>query len=121
MRKRIFVVDDEMGFKTLYNELFPIYGLELIGYAADGEEAVRKLSEGIDPDLVLIDHRLPNKNGIDTMKELHAKDPDLPIVFISADESIRLEALKDGALDFLLKPFGKDLLMSAIDKHARKR
>ena len=121
MTAKVFVVEDEMALVTLYQEIFPMHGLELVGYAADGEEAVRKLGEGLDPDIVLIDHRLPHKDGIDTMKELHKKDPSLPIVFISADSSVRKDALENGALDFLLKPFGKDQLFATIDAHARKR
>ncbi|UCE80538.1 MAG: response regulator [Methanobacteriota archaeon] len=115
------MVEDEASFIPLYQEMLPLHGLELIGYATDGEEAIEKIGEGLDPDIVLIDHRLPSKNGIDTMRELHRKDPSLPIVFMSADKTIMRDALKNGALDFLVKPFDKDQLFEMIDRHARKR
>ena len=120
MTKKVFVVEDEAAFITLYREIFPKYGLEMIGHAADGEEALRKLEEGLEPDIVVVDHRLPRKDGLNTMKEMLRKDPSLPIVFTSADIDVREEVLESGALDFLVKPFTKDQLVAMIEKHSRK-
>lgn len=119
MTKRVFVVEDEPAFISLYEELFRLHGLEFAGYATDGVEAIRKMATGVDPDIVLIDHRLPLKDGISTMKELLSADGSLPIVFVSADISVRKEALANGARTFLLKPFSKAELFDAIDRHAR--
>ena len=119
MTRRVFVIEDEGAFIALYREIFPKYGLELIGHASDGEEALRKLKEGLEPDIVVVDHRLPRKNGLDTFKEMLRMNPSLPIVFTSADIDARAEALESGALDFLVKPFSKDQLIAMIERHAK--
>ena len=119
MTRRVFVIEDEGAFIALYREIFPKYGLELIGHASDGEEALRKLKEGLEPDIVVVDHRLPRKNGLDTLKEMLRMNPSLPIVFTSADIDARAEALESGALDFLVKPFSKDQLIAMIERHAK--
>ena len=121
MTMKVFVVEDEPAFIALYGEIFPRHGLELIGHASDGEEAVRKLEEGLKPDIVVVDHRLPRKDGLETLRELLQMDPSLPIVFTSADIDVRNEVLESGALDFLVKPFSKDQLFAMIEKHARRR
>ena len=121
MTRKVFVVEAEEAFITLYRELFPKHGLELIGHASDGEEALRKLEEGLEADIVVVDHRLPRKDGLSTLKEMLLKDPSLPIVFTSADVDVRDEALESGALDFLVKPFSRDQLFAMIEKHSRKR
>ncbi len=70
-----------------------------------------RLSEGIDaikrvlPDVVLLDFNLPDSSGIDTLKEFLKRVPDMPVVALTSmyDEALGLEAIKEGARDFLIK------------------
>jgi two-component system chemotaxis response regulator CheY len=65
------------------------------------------------PDIIIMDHRMPNKDGVDSTREILAIDPRARIVFASADSTVRMRALDMGAADFLAKPFKmKDLLDS---------
>ncbi len=117
--KKVFVIEDESSFIELYSEIFPRYGYEVVGWAYDGFEAIDRLSSMEPPDLVLIDYRLPMKNGIETMKILLESDPDVPVIFISADGSIRAKSLDEGARAFLQKPFNLDELIEIMKKHSR--
>jgi len=66
------------------------------------------------PDVVLLDYRLPIKDGIEVAKELIDYHPKIKIIFISADNSVEKEALSIGVLKFLLKPFDINLLLETI-------
>jgi CheY-like chemotaxis protein len=106
MTKRIFVVDDEPSMIQLCTILLQREGFTVVDSALDGVEAVTKLKVLTDPlDMVLMDHRMPRKNGLETMSELLLMDPHLKVLFISADTSITSLALEGGAAGFLAKPF----------------
>ncbi len=90
-------------------------GLTVVGSALDGVEAVLGFKAlKVPPDMVLMDHRMPRKNGLETMNELLAIEPDLKILFISADTSITSLALQAGAAGFLAKPFSVSQLTTTV-------
>ena len=68
------------------------------------------------PSCLVLDVALPDLNGLDLQKRIAADRPDLPIIFITgcSDVPISVQAMKAGAIDFLTKPFGDDVLLSAI-------
>ena len=66
--------------------------------------------------MIIMDHRMPQKSGIATTRELLKLNPDLKIIFISADISVKKEALAAGAAAFIEKPFHIDSLLASIDK-----
>ena len=72
------------------------------------------------PEVILMDHRMPIKNGIDTSKELLQINDKIKILFTSADSSIKQEALSLGAFSFLDKPFTIDFLINEIKKALEK-
>jgi two-component system chemotaxis response regulator CheY len=87
--------------------------------AYDGEEAInifKSLSNK--PDIILMDHRMPVKNGLETTKELLDLDPTSKIIFVSADYTARNLAFEIGAIDFLEKPIDLDTLVSIIKKYS---
>jgi two-component system chemotaxis response regulator CheY len=121
----VFIVEDEIILLEIYRNILELKGHEVIGQAHDGLECLRKLigdNKGTKPELanmpdfILMDHRMPIKNGLDTMKELLAKKPELKIIFVSADVSVKFEALKSGAIDFIIKPFNMQTLFDTLDK-----
>ena len=101
----IFIIDDEAILHRLYKDVFAIKGHQVVADAYDGEEAVQKYT-ALDnkPEVIILDHRMPNKDGIEAMKEILEVEPKAKIVFISADANVREQALENGAVSFGLKP-----------------
>src|ERR1700740_1912822 len=117
----ILVVDDESEIRE---------GLELLltteGYgvssAETGESGLAKLDEH--PfDLLLLDVSLPDRNGLDMLKEIRRRDPDLSIVLITAYGSIDMAraAFKNGAMDYITKPWSNDELLAQVAQAVESR
>ncbi|MHA2233612.1 MAG: response regulator [Candidatus Hodarchaeales archaeon] len=68
------------------------------------------------PDIILMDYRMPKKDGLLVSKEILAIDPKSTIIFISADTSVKSQALSMGAVAFLEKPFSFRELLTAINE-----
>ena len=83
----------------------------------DGVEAVAKYNE-LKPDLVTLDITMPNKDGIQALKEIKAADPNATCVMCSAmgQQSMVIEAIQSGAKDFIVKPFQADRVLESIRK-----
>ncbi|HEX9708754.1 MAG TPA: response regulator [Candidatus Thermoplasmatota archaeon] len=114
---KIFVVDDEVYLQDLYADLLSMVGHEILDTAFNGEEAVLKFeSMASRPDLILMDHRMPIKNGVEATTEILRLDPSMRVLFISADVSQASRVQQIGALGFLEKPFPMDRLFRTIDK-----
>jgi CheY-like chemotaxis protein len=113
----IFIVDDEPTLHELYCDLLEMCGHDIVAEAYDGEEAVELLKTMDEPpEVVIMDHRMPGKDGIETTKELLEINPDLKIIFASADKAVKDDALALGACDFLSKPFPIDDLLIEIEE-----
>ncbi len=113
----IFVVDDEPQIQVLYKKILSILGFEVIDIAGDGEAAIRMFkSFSTEPDIILMDHRMPVKNGIEATREIRRLSNHSKIIFVSADGTIKEEALAAGAVGFKMKPFTMDTLKSDIEK-----
>lgn len=90
-----------------------------MGIASDGEEAVRKYKEMSEkPVIIIMDQRMPVKDGVSATQEILKMDPSATIFFGSADLHIEKEALAAGAKGFLLKPFRIEELLQAITEAA---
>lgn len=112
---RIFIVDDEPMLHELYGEIIGFNRHEIVANAYNGEEAVEIFREMDEPpDIIIMDHRMPNKDGVETTKEILKIDPNIKIIFASADTAVRGAALASGARSFLSKPFAVADLMDAI-------
>ena len=113
----IFLIDDDSSIVTLFDKFLTILGHEVVAKAYNGEEAVRLFREFRKyPDLILIDHRMPKKDGLTAAKEILRVNNSSKIIFFSADYSIKDEALALGAKYFLEKPFQLEKLTSVINK-----
>lgn len=118
---RVVVVDDEEFIRDLYRSVFEARGFTVFS-APSGEEAVKLLrTMKFKPDAVIMDHRMPGKDGIETTRELLKIDPWVPVIFSSADESAREKALEAGAVSFWSKPFPVSLLVDAMVDMMRAR
>ncbi|UCE80599.1 MAG: response regulator [Methanobacteriota archaeon] len=110
---RIIVVDDEDFIRDLYRDMFESKG-HTVYSARNGDEAIRYLKTmSVRPDAIIMDHRMPGKDGIQTTKEILSIDPNIPIIFSSADEEARNDAIEAGAISFWAKPFPIRLLIDA--------
>src|SRR2546425_6230535 len=106
---RILVVDDEVYLQDLYQSMLSVAGHQIVDTAFNGEEAVLKFeSMSHKPDLVIMDHRMPIKNGVEATKEILAMEPKSKVLFISADVSQENRVVEIGAVGFLEKPFPMD-------------
>ncbi len=115
--ERIFIVDDEPALQFFYKKLLSFYGFEVAGIADNGEEAVIKYNSFSDrPKVILMDHRMPEKTGIEATKEILQIDKKVKIIFVSADISIKEEAYSIGAFSFWDKPFMIDQLINEINR-----
>ena len=88
----------------------------MAGVAEDGEEAVSMFKSFLEkPKVILMDHRMPEKTGLEASEEILEFDKKVKIIFVSADTSIREKALSIGAFSFWKKPFTLDELIQQID------
>ncbi len=113
----VFIVEDDPSLIMLYEKALKFKGYSVIGTAKNGQEAVDsfKLLNN-KPDIILMDHRMPVKNGLEAAKEILEFDGNTKIIFASADKTVRDEALALGALSFKNKPFTLEQLFSNIEK-----
>lgn len=110
---RIFVVDDQDFIRDLYKDMFESKG-HTVYSARSGDEAISLLKTmPAKPDAIIMDHRMPGKDGIETTKEILKLHPDIPIIFSSADQDVRDDAIRAGAVSFWAKPFPIRLLIDA--------
>ncbi|MFX1477312.1 MAG: response regulator [Promethearchaeota archaeon] len=112
------MVDDDVNIVILFEKILVFEGHEVIGKAYNGEEALNKFKNLHDnPDIVIMDHRMPIKNGVETTKEMLNLRSNTKIIFASADYTVKDLAKEVGAVDFLEKPFEFPTLLAMIEKH----
>lgn len=114
---RILVVDDAAFMRRMVSDVLTSGGHEVVGEAADGNEAVARYQE-LRPDVMTLDITMPEKDGIATLRELVDIDPAARVVICSAlgQETKVLDAIKAGAKDFVVKPFERERLLGAVEK-----
>ncbi len=117
--RRILLVEDDASLRSVMS-----YHLRKAGYeveeAPEGACALEAVA-GQAFDLVLTDVRMPKMNGLDLLRQLRARDLDLPVVMLTAFGTIHdaVEAMRAGACDYLTKPVEKEQLLHAVDRALR--
>jgi len=114
---KVLVADDSGVMRKIVIRALNSCGVTDVVEAADGAEAVDKFKE-LGADLVMTDWNMPNKTGLDIVKEIRATGSDVPVIMITteADASRVREAIAAGVNDYLAKPFDRELLRKKIDK-----
>ena len=117
----ILVVDDEFSVRDSLESWFRRDGFRT-GTAASAEEALTLLRDGT-WDVVLADIRMPGMDGLELQRRIHAIDPELPVILITAYASVEsaVKALKNGAFDYVTKPIDPDELSHLVQRAFERR
>jgi DNA-binding response OmpR family regulator len=121
MAERILIIEDD---PSILRGLQLNLGMEgyLVRSAADGAAGLA-MARSERPDLVVVDVMLPKLGGLEVVREIRARDPDLPVLILSAkgQEQDKVAGLQLGADDYMVKPFGLKELLARIDALLRRR
>ncbi|MDD6036264.1 MAG: response regulator [Lachnospiraceae bacterium] len=117
MAKNILICDDAAFMRMMIKDILTKNGYDVAGEAENGQVAVDKYSE-VKPDLVMMDITMPEKDGIQALKEIKAKDPSANVIMCSAmgQQAMVIESIQAGAKDFIVKPFVADRVIEAVRK-----
>ena len=115
--EKVLIVDDEPSLQIFYKEILIMRGFEVAGIANNGIEAVYMFkSFSNKPKVILMDQRMPEMSGIEASKIILQTDKRVKIIFISADASVKEEAISIGAFLFIDKIFTIDELIDAVNR-----
>ena len=114
---KIMLVDDTAFMRMMLKNTLSQAGYTDLIEAEDGVKAVEAYTAE-KPDLVFMDITMPNKDGLETLKEIKAMDPGATIVMCSAmgQETMVMDSIKSGAKDFIVKPFKPERVLSTVKK-----
>lgn len=117
MSKGILIADDAIFMRTLLKDILTKAGFEIVGEAANGKEAV-DLYNQCQPALVTMDITMPEKTGLEALKEIISVSPEAKVIMCSAmgQHAMVLDAIKSGAKDFVVKPFQPERVLEAVNK-----
>jgi two-component system response regulator FixJ len=112
--ENVYVVDDDTSVRDALSVLLTLEGFHVSGFS-EGDSflaAVRRRQ----PDCIILDVHMPGRSGLDILKELHNQQCDVPLFIISGqgDIPMAVDAIKNGALDFIEKPFHAETLVTRI-------
>ena len=110
---KVLMVDDEAQFRETTERILTRRGFETL-LAGSGEEAIDKLRKN--PDVVVLDIKLPGMDGHETLREIKNRKPDLPVIMLTGHAALpsAMEAREKGAYDYLTKPCDIDTLATKI-------
>ena len=118
---RLLIVDDEIGVRSLLGSFLRSLGYRTLEAASAAEALEIFLREPVD--LVLSDVNMPGRTGLELLADLRGRRPDAAILMLTGcgDVSLAVEAMKTGALDYVLKPFELDRVATAVAQALERR
>jgi signal transduction histidine kinase len=118
---RILVVDDELGIREGCRRALTPHGFE-VNVAENGPMGLRKLREG-QFDVLLLDIMMPGMSGLEMMQQIRQLAPNLIVIIITGYATVELsvQAIREGAHDFIAKPFTSELLLQVINRELERR
>jgi two-component system, NtrC family, response regulator AtoC len=128
MAPRILIADDESSLRKVLSASLRREGFDVVA-AKDGEEALQLLEASLAPEtgepfhLLVSDVRMPGKSGLELLDEVRARFDDLPVVLLTAHGTVDMavQSLKQGAFDFVTKPYDRDELLAVLKKALGQR
>ncbi|MDN2453732.1 response regulator [Lactobacillus sp. UCMA15818] len=117
MAKRVLIVDDAVFMRMKLRDILEKNGYEVAEEAENGQDAFDKY-QAAKPDLVTMDITMPEVDGIESLKLIKNFDGNAKVVMCSAmgQQGMVMEAIRAGAVDFIVKPFDTDRVIKALDK-----
>jgi two-component system chemotaxis response regulator CheY len=114
---RVLIVDDAQFMRNILKKIFESSGHEVVGEADTADSGVSAFKK-LKPDIVTMDICMPNKSGIEAIKDIIKFDDTANILVCSAlgQELLVMEAIQAGAKDFIVKPFKKEKVLETIEK-----
>jgi len=112
---RVLVVDDHRLLSEGVSNLLAAHGIEVLGIASDGVEAITLMQE-LNPDVILMDIRMPRCNGLSATRQIKALRPEIKILMLttSAEDQDLFESIKSGASGYLLKSISGNAFIEAL-------
>ncbi|HUT35579.1 MAG TPA: HD domain-containing phosphohydrolase [Planctomycetota bacterium] len=134
-RRRVLVIDDEEGIRSLLDAALSAngYGVQTFPDAEQALAALREAESGPgatdatghagEPDVAVVDIRMPGMDGLELSRELRARDGDLPVIIMTAhaDMDSARDAIRLGAYDYIAKPFDVDDVLLSVARAAERR
>jgi len=120
-RARVLVCDDKENFLKLFRRILPEERFDVTG-ASDGDRALALLA-ATDFDVVVSDIRMPGADGLTVLREARARDPEVEVVLMTAFATVvdAVDAMRQGAYDYLAKPFEPDEAVLVVDRALERR
>ena len=121
MAPKVVIVDDAVFMRTVLRKMLEEEGMEVVGEAGNGEEAVQKAKE-LQPDVVTLDITMPVMDGVEALPKIIEVCPKAKVIMCSAmgQQAMVVDAIKAGAKDFVVKPFQKPRVIEAIENALSK-
>jgi DNA-binding NtrC family response regulator len=121
--RNLLVVDDEENMRRLLKKVMTERGFQ-VDLLQDGQEAIQKVvREPNRYDIVMLDIRLPGKNGIEVLREIREINSEIAVIMMTAYESLEtaVQAIREGAYDYLIKPVGVDELLISVERALERK
>src|SRR6202050_3625428 len=121
--ERTLVVDDEEAIREIVSSMLSAGGKYACSQAASGAEALALLESGEEFALMLSDLMMAGMDGIALLERAKERTPEMPVIMVTAvhDISVALSAIRNGAYDYLLKPFEREQLLAAVRRALENR
>jgi len=115
--KKVLIVDDAVFMRMKLKDILEKNGYEVVGEAQNGQEAFEKYQAST-PDLVTMDITMPELDGLEALKLIRDFDGNAKVIMCSAmgQQGMVMDAIRAGAVDFIVKPFDTDRVIKAVDK-----
>jgi len=116
MNLNILIVDDEPGLRNGLKKILSLQGYDVLEASCINE--AKDVLKKMNVDLIFLDLKLGNENGLEFLKKLKNEEPLIPVIIITGYGNIKnaVECLQEGAINYITKPIDKDLLLSVINK-----
>lgn len=118
---RLLIVDDAMIMRKVIRDVAVQAGWQIVGEAGNGEQAIAMYAE-LKPDLVTMDLVMPVLGGLEALRRIREADPAARVIVVTAldQKQTLMDSIRLGAVDFVVKPFDRDRLVSLLNKFLRQ-